>query len=119
LPCKALAQRELAAPGLGQRRRDRHLAAELVGRPAMPLPIYPTSGAWRIDLWPRWRWSCKRTGCARARGSAKRCVSLSSPAILGGCRGSPAEPDAQKLGLASGAVELMSVGVAADHDRGT
>ncbi len=41
-------EHELAAPGFGDRGRDTHLAAELVGVRALPLPMHSTSGACQL-----------------------------------------------------------------------
>src|SRR6478609_4149933 len=60
-----------------------------------------------------------RTRCARSSSGPKRAFSAASPSILRRMsRMIPAKSRPQELELAPGALELMSVGIAAHHDGG-
>src|SRR5437762_10913525 len=78
-------QHKLAAFGLGRRGGDRYLAAELVRRPRFPFAdALHLRGVQRIDLGAALPVILEAypSRTANARRSAKRCSSLSLPAIL-------------------------------------
>src|SRR5262249_32404527 len=76
-------EHELAAPGLGDRRRHRDLAAELVGRPGLALAdALDLGGVQRVDLMAAPALSWARTVLASARSGPKRSVSTASPSTL-------------------------------------
>ena len=112
-------QHELAALGLGRRGGDRHLAAELVGRPGLAFAdAFDLGRVQRIDLVAALAMVLKaypvRQGKQVGEASRERRVAGDLAADVAD---HPAEPDAQELQLAAGPLELMGVAVARDHDR--
>ena len=84
-------QHELAALGLGRRRRDRHLAAELVGRPGLALAdALDLGGVQRIDLVAALAVVLEAHPVSQGQEIGE--ALLSAPRrrrSCGGCRGSP------------------------------
>ena len=113
-------QHELAALGRGDRGGDRDLAAELVGRAGFALADALDLGrVQRIDLGAALAVILEADPDGQseqvARSVLKRRIAGDLAADVAD---DPAEPGAQELELAPGPLELMGVGIAADHDRG-
>ena len=122
LPCSALACSTNWPPlGLRDGDRDRHLAAELVGRPGLALAdALDLRGVQRIDLRPALALILEADPLtAKARSGAKRFGERRVAGDLAAdVADQPSQARAQELELAVGALELVGVGIAPDHDRG-
>ena len=112
-------EHELTAFRLGRRRRDRHLAAELVRGSGLALADALDLGRMqRIDLRATLTMILEPhpAGQGEQVGEAL-CERIVPGDLAADVADHPAEPDAQELQFAPGALELVGMGVAADHDR--
>ena len=112
-------QDELAALGLRDGDSDRHLAAELVGRPGLALAdALDLRSVQRIDLRPALALILEadldRQGAQRREAFSERRVAGDLAVDVAD---QPSQARAQELELAVGALELVGVGIAPDHDR--
>ena len=112
-------QDELAALGLGDRRYDADLAAELVGRAGFTFAnAFNLGCVERVDLLPALavvlvadfdrQVPQRREALAESRIARDLAVDVADQ---------PAEPGAQELEFSVGALELMRMGIAPGHDR--
>src|SRR5260370_42245417 len=90
---------ELAALGLGRRRRDRHLAAELVGRARLALAdAFDLGGVQRIDLVAALAVVLEAHPVRQGEEIGKALLeSLLAGDLAAGVAGPPAEPGAQEF----------------------
>src|SRR5713101_6109153 len=113
-------QHELPALGRGDRRDNRDLAAELVGRAGLAFAdALHLRRVQRIDLRPALTLLLmaytRREIEQRAEAVFERCVALDLAADVAD---DAAEPGAQELQLSPGALELVRMRIAPDHDGG-
>ena len=113
-------EHELAALWLGDRRCDRHFASELVGHPRLALAdAFDLGGVQRIDLGAALAvvLVAHLDGEIEEMGEAglERGIAVDLAVDV---TDDAAEPCAQELECAAGALELVRMDVAAHHDRG-
>ena len=113
-------QHELAALGRGDRGDNRDLAAELVGRPGLAFAdAFHLGGVQRADLGPALALLLKadpqRQIEQRAQAVVERGIALDLAADV---TNDAAETGSQEFELSPGALELMRMGIAPDHDGG-
>lgn len=113
-------QHELAAFGLGCRRRDRDLAAELIGRARLALAdAFNLGGMQGIDLVAALA-VVLETHAMRHRERLGEALPqrLVAGDLAADVADHPAQSDAQEFELAPSALELVGVDIAPDHDCG-
>ena len=107
--------------GCGDGRGDRDLAAELVGRPGLAFAdALDLRGVQRIDLGPALALLLVADlDAPRSSSGPKRSSSAGIAVDLAAdVADDAAEPGAQEFELAPGALELVGMGIAPDHDGG-
>src|SRR5437763_7599070 len=113
-------QHELAAFGFCHRGGDRHFAAELIGRPSFAFAdALDLGGMQRINLGTALAVILKahphRQGEKMGKALPQRLVVADLAADIAD---HPTEPNAQELEFSPRSIELVAMGIAADHDRG-
>src|ERR1700704_3911325 len=113
-------QHELAAFGFCRRGGDRHFAAELIGRPSFAFAdALDLGGMQRINLGTALAVILKahphRQGEKMGKALPQRLVVADLAADIAD---HPTEPNAQEFEFSPRPIELVGMGIAADHDRG-
>jgi hypothetical protein len=113
-------QHKLTALWPCRRRGDRHLAAELVRRPGLALAdALDLGGVQRIDLGAALAVILEANPHRQSKEIGEAFLEFGVSFDLAAyVADHPAEADAQELQGASRPLELVGMGVAADHDRG-
>ena len=112
-------QHELPALGRGDRGGDRDLAAELVGCPGLAFAdALHLRGMQGVDLRPALALVLMADPLARSSRGRKRPRARHRRRSCGDVPDQAAEPGAQELERSPGALELMGMGIAPDHDGG-